>query len=246
MLQDINYQHEPQGAVSQTPILDELREAWYLTKKQNARKIPRLNISESDFMAELRAHGCIVIAERGDDYSFEYDDDVKTIAHQLWLYTIGSKDFAGSLSKGIALVGYFGCGKSLIMESYARFINYRIDHSQMRMPKYDFLTSSKLFNKVRQDGIEPFAVGAMIIDEIGRESKVAKVWGNESLPVVDVLFERHRRGVITHMTANFTLEDLKCDDMYGEMLGDRFEEMFNFIVMNGGIRRKQIRFNTKA
>lgn len=215
-----------------------MREAWFLTKRLNTRKIPRFEIAEADFMAELRAHGCIIIAERGHSHTFEYDEHVRSVVRQLWLYTIGSSEFNGNLNKGIALVGYFGCGKSLIMESYSRLVNYRVDAMRMRKPKYEFITSSSLYDNVRRNGMECFVSGAMIIDEIGREAKVAKTWGNESLPVVDVLFERHRRGVVTHMTANFTLDDLKRDDMYGEMLGDRFREMFNFVVMQGGSRRR--------
>lgn len=237
-MQDNNYQHEPQSAASQTPIIDMLRTAWHEAKRMSLRRIPRFDIPENEFMEELRAHGCIIIAEGGDDYPFEYDDKIKPVAHQLWLYTTGNSEFIGSLTKGIALVGYYGCGKSLLMEAYSRLINTRIDYHEKRMIKYDFITSQNLFSKVKEDGMAPFIAGNMILDELGREAKVSKQWGNEALPVADVLFERHRKGLLTHITANFTLEDLSGDEMYGEMLGDRFKEMFNFIHMGGGSRRK--------
>lgn len=239
-MQDINYQHESQGAASRTPIIDELREAWYIAKRQSYRRVPRFEIPEGDFMAELRAHGCIAIAEKGDDYSFEYDDNVREIARQLWLYTTGNAGFEGNLNKGIALTGWFGCGKSLIMDAYSRLVNYHIGNSDLtsRHTPYEFMTSFTLFGRVQERGVVHYSGINLIIDEIGREAKVAKNWGTETMPIVDLLFERHRKGVITHITANYSLDDLSKDVMYGAMLGDRFREMFNFIHMRGGSKRK--------
>lgn len=234
----MNYPNGQGLAASPTQILESLRSQWHETKERVKKRVPRFEITESEFMAELRAHGCIAIASSGGEHSFEYDDKVSKVARQLWYYTVGDERFDGSLQKGIALIGYYGCGKSLIMEAYSRLVNYRIHLMGKRIPHYEFITSQSLFQKVKDDGLAPYVVGNLIIDELGREAKVAKIWGNESLPVVDVLFERHRKGHLTHMTANFDLRALSDEDMYGEMLGDRFREMFNFIVMDGGSRRK--------
>lgn len=178
------------------------------------------------------------MAERGDEGKFEYDRYVTPIAHYLWLYTVRHTDFPDNLNKGIALIGPFGCGKSLFMEAYTRLINYHILNDELRIPSYEFHTSRYLFNRVQEKGIEHFERVPMVIDEIGREIKVAKSWGTESLPLVDLLFERHRRGSVTHITANFGWEELAQVDMYGPMLGDRFKEMFNFVYMDGNSRRK--------
>lgn len=177
------------------------------------------------------------MAERGGARTFEYDAHVSAIAHYLWQYTVNHTDFPDDRNKGIALIGPFGCGKSLIMEAYTRLMNYHILNDELRFPTCEFHTSRYLFNRVQEKGIEHFDRVPMVIDEIGRELKVAKSWGTESLPLVDLLFERYRRGSVTHITANFGWEELAQIEMYGPMLGDRFKEMFNFVYMEGESRR---------
>lgn len=234
--------HEPTIAVSAgNSIMEDLREAWVLAQKERFRKIPRFNISEHDFKEQLRAHACIIIAERGGGHTFEYDSPSNEIATQLWAYTIGdAKVFKGSLLKGIALVGYFGCGKTLIMEAWGRLVNYHVRELELRAHRYDFYTARELLNLVVEKGYAAYKGGAMIIDELGRETKTVKSWGTESMPMHDLLFERHRLGAITHITANMTLKDFAREDKggYGEMMADRFKEMFNFIEMKGASRRK--------
>ncbi len=185
-----------------------------------------------------KAHANILLVRRGIQKPFEIDLHISLIIDQLYAFTIRDKvAFEGDINKGIALLGYFGCGKTLLMEAWSELIQYRVSELNLRVIPYSFLSSSQLFHKVKAEGVGPYSKCPMIIDELGREAKIAKTWGNEEAPISDLLLERYRTGAITHITANFREKELGSDELYGTMLGDRFKEMFNFIEMKGGSRR---------
>lgn len=109
---------------------------------------------------------------------------------------------------------------------------------ELRQPLYRQITGSYFVINYTPALFAEYSNNPLFIDEFGREAKRGKVYGSEVTPVIDLLFERHRRGAVTHITSNFLLETLSSDEMYGKMLGDRFREMFNFIELKGSSRRK--------
>ncbi|MFR9554326.1 MAG: hypothetical protein SNH35_08820, partial [Rikenellaceae bacterium] len=57
-------------------------------------------------------------------------------------------------------------------------------------------------------------------------------------PLSELIFARADKAVVTHGTTNLLLETLASKEYYGAMIGDRLRAMFNFIVLDGGSRRK--------
>ncbi len=163
------------------------------------------------------------------------------ILRQLWLYMGYFKEFQGDLNKGIMLMGSYGCGKSLLMESYAHLQNILISHGGFS--KYNLITFinsiSLVDGIVKSDsGIKAYAYRPLIIDEFGREPMQVMEFGNIMTPTSDLLLARADSPVITHGTTNFSLETLSNQNHYGSMLGDRLRAMFNFIRVEGGSRRR--------
>lgn len=190
-----------------------------------------------EFLALMKAHAEVAMAERGEFADFRIDQDNGGVLCELHKYAVMDPAFGGNLFRGIALIGRFGCGKSLILEAYARLLNDFIRQRGLRAVPVAFKTSHEVYRAARQGITNAMIFTPLVIDEIGREPKVAKEYGNESTPLIELLHERHRRGVTTHATGNFRPETLAREEMYGPMLGDRLGQMFNFIELKGGSRR---------
>lgn len=237
-MDQVVYQKGQHTQVLTDEIISDLRKQWHLELAKAERNIPRLSIGESEFNELMVAFGSILLAKKRSKDKFEITADNMYVIHQLYLYTSKNAEFCGDLSKGIALVGKIGCGKTLIMEAYSHLINYIISKNELQYPLYQFVSASEMVYKAKDSSIYDFTGGALIIDEFGREAKVVNNYGTVSIISTDILFERYRHGRVTHVTANFTLEDLSDEEMYGKMLGDRLKEMLNFIEMKGGSKRK--------
>lgn len=196
-----------------------------------------LDYSARDFLGLLKAHAEVVMAERGDFTTFHIDDHNGPVLEQLYKYSVMDRTFQGSLLRGIVLIGKYGCGKTVIMEAYARLVNGFTEQQSYASLPLQVKTSTKVYNEAKGVITNQMIFTPLVIDELGREPKTAKDYGNESAPLMDLLFERHRRGITTHATGNFKLETLAKEDMYGPMLGDRLKQMFNFITLPGESRR---------
>lgn len=130
-------------------------------------------------------------------------------------------------SKGILLCGSFGCGKSILMTAFFYFCNqYAIKYKT---------TKFKIFDSKCQDFSDKINE-IVIIDEIGRENTTVKDYGNETTPFIDYLLTRYKRGQLTFGISNFNMQDLT--DKYGKYITDRFNEMFEIIIMRGENFRK--------
>ncbi len=76
----------------------------------------------------------------------------------------------------------------------------------------------------------------LILDEVGRETKIVKDFGTDRKLVPEIISMRYNTGAWTMATSNYNFEDL--GDMYDKYIKDRLKEMFNFIELNGKSFRK--------
>lgn len=239
-----NQQATQQGAgildrASVDSMLETLRTTWSQTISEAESVVPHFNIGFDEFCDLLTGFGSVLMASKRLRDKFVIDSDNRNAIEQLYFYTTSDQRFSGALHKGIALIGHYGRGKSLLLEAYCDMINAICEYRSLnRCTRYTFITASEIALRFNESYFDRLVVGGIAIDELGREARSVKHYGTELMPVIDLLFERYRRGTITHITANYSLEDLSAEDMYGEMLGDRLREMFNFIVMDGKSRRK--------
>lgn len=122
------------------------------------------------------------------------------------------------------LQGKFGCGKTVVMETFSTIHNHIVNRFEVQRP---------LINQT----LQYFVLRPLIIDEFGREPKTIQDFGNILRPISELLSLRSDNGSITHGTTNFVLKTLGNNDNYGGMIGDRLKMMFNFITMEGDSRR---------
>lgn len=197
-----------------------------------------LRMSYDEFRTLFSQAATCVLRGKRELRPFEIDIVNEPIIRQLFFYASGDMSFSGDLHKGIMVQGRYGCGKTLIMESYAYLHNLLITRLELRLPLLTFTSSTELVCQIKLQGIKPFSRRTLVIDEFGREPKTVLDFGNTIRPVAELLNARAESGATTHGTTNFSLETLSSDDFYGKMVGDRLRAMFNFIVLVGDSSRR--------
>ncbi len=180
----------------------------------------------------------IILEKRRERTAFVIDKYNEPILRQLYLYLRLDARFEGDLQKGIMLMGKYGCGKTIIMESWAEMYNAIIHELHVPRPLLKFIKSIDLLETLKDKPIKSFAKLPLVVDEFGREPKQIMDFGNLRSPVIELLCERYDTGAWTHGTSNFTLDTLYADNQYGKMTGDRLKSMFNFVELKGDSRRR--------
>lgn len=197
-----------------------------------------LPISYSEFCDLFISFGTYCLYNQNQKQGFIIDEYNETIIEQLYLYITVNPDFDGDLSKGIMLQGKYGCGKTIILETYTLIHNYIVQKFGLRLPLFTFIKSVNLQEQITKQSIGAFMYKPLVIDEFGRESKTVQDFGNILRPISELLSVRSDNGSLTHGTTNFTFDTLATDNFYGGMIGDRLKMMFNFITIEGDSRRK--------
>ncbi len=134
------------------------------------------------------------------------------------------KDFAYSHDKAVYLCGVSQIGKTTVFEWLRKkapsFFVFRI------VTAYEL---TRLFSSLGHAGIETYMNGkCLVIDEVGMEMQ-GKHFGTASDVVTDIIHERYRKGLLTHMTSNFLVDDLP----YGIHIKNRIKQGCNLIVAKG-------------
>jgi len=194
-------------------------------------------LAYSDFRDLFQSFGSICLYNRNQNKIFEIDEYNEPIIEQLYLYATNNPNFTGDLNKGIMLQGKFGCGKTLIFETYSMLHNHAVKKFSLNRPLLTFIKSVELQEQLMKQSTWMFVQRPLIIDEFGRESKTVQDYGNIMRPISELLSLRSDAGTVTHGTTNFTFETLSSEDFYSVMIGDRLKMMFNFITMKGESRR---------
>lgn len=203
-------------------------------KRQHRLSLP---LAYTDFRDLFCEFGSASLLNRNQNKAFVIDSHNEPIIEQLYCYLTGNSSFRGDLNKGIMLQGKYGCGKTLMLETYSLLHNHTVKRFSLRRPLFMFIKSVELQERLMKESVSAFARRPMIIDEFGRESKIVQNYGNVHRPISELLSLRSDVGVLTHGTTNFTQATLSSDDFYGGMIGDRLKMMFNFITMKGESRR---------
>lgn len=178
--------------------------------------------------------------ERG--FILEFDSANKYALDQLTKYFIRDESFNGSLSKGVALVGDVGRGKTFIMECVQIFtVAYELPTA------FSIVDMKAIARDAQKNGTTVIPSYTQLIksyDDVGFEEK-ASHYGNKICVFTDLINIAYNKfcktGKVCHMTSNLSLQDSNFDtfgDRYGSRVESRLREMFNFIYLGGQDKRK--------
>lgn len=144
------------------------------------------------------------------------------------------------LKKGFLLIGNYGSGKTLIMESiseWSRLLGKRAFNICYAKQECDRARNEK------QTQVENlYYRGAWCIDEMGHEKGDANVWGNSVNYIGDLIEHRYQKNLITHATTNIDMSPnaaINLNQIYGGRVYSRLHEMYNVLYLNGKDWRKE-------
>ena len=214
------------------------KEIISVEKEKMQRRRLCLPLSYRDFRELFLSFGTYCLFKRNQNKEFVLDENNEPVIKQFYCYATNNFSFAGDLNKGIMLQGKYGCGKTVILETYSLLHNHVVKRFCLNQPLFTFIKSVELQEQIIKQSASVFARRPLIIDEFGREPKTVQDFGNILRPISELLSIRGDMGTLTHGTTNFTLETLSSAEFYGGMIGDRLKMMFNFIPLSGESRRK--------
>lgn len=212
-----------------------------LTRRLTEQKItpPRfsLEIPERDAANGIYSAMRAEVAHRRKELIF--DDETKIHITQVarWLIDTGGKP-------GLMLMGLCGNGKTTMMRSLARLIEYvteaTVGYSKRTvMPMYSAKEIARMCaaaDKERKDFKELFTLEMLGIDDLGEEPKEVMSYGMIYTPLIDLICERYNRQLVTIITTNLTNKQLS--EKYGVRVEDRFKEWLTIITFTNPSYRK--------
>ena len=204
------------------------------------------NISENELKIIFRK-----IAEKMV-IDFKVTPELKPVYSLLWTYFHGQKG-TFNLSKGIALNGVYGVGKSTAFRLFHEYLKtvFPFNENMFRIISIEdvinemndknwingVLTMNELENVRGGKERKPIHI---LVNEFGYQYGI-KNYGTDVNEMIDAwlmkrydIFQQYRK--LTHITTNYGTDELK--KMFHPKIIDRFREMFNFIEVNGKSLRK--------
>lgn len=138
---------------------------------------------------------------------------------------------------GLMLMGLYGNGKTTMMCSLARLIEYVTEVTvgclkRVIMPVMSAKEVARMCvetGKEWKGGIKKLFTSEMLgIDDLGEEPKEVMSYGMIHTPLIDLICERYNRQLPTVITTNLNTDQLS--EKYGKRVGDRFREMVEIIT----------------
>lgn len=170
---------------------------------------------------------------------FTVDAHNRDVLLDMTKYFIGDDSSSFNLQKGLMICGKVGTGKSFLMKVFRSFASALKNEQRIFR---NIGTKQILFEMTEAKNIaaaKKYFTGNYCLDDIGAERVEVKIYGDSVSAIEEILFMRHENytkfGLITHATTNLMPDDI--EDRYGERVGSRLNEMFNFVILQGPDRR---------
>lgn len=200
-------------------------------KKNIYHKRLFIKCSPDEFLEIVKLKGERIFREMGDDIPFDIDIYNKDIIQDLYYYATGNPKFSGNLRKGLWFWSTeYGTGKSTILQIMQELFN---DFNRKVFPLFECKTLGDNYIKL---GILYFKKRTIYLDDIGREQKLIKYYGNEIQTIPSIMHMRDKSGAWTHGSSQKPI--LKFNSIYGKVTTDRMTKAFNEIEFKGKTRRK--------
>ena len=146
--------------------------------------------------------------------------------------------------RGLWLAGNLGTGKSTIMRAVSNFCATYADHYRRspNLPRLTVWSHAKeivsLYEEFGPSVIKELSETpkTLIIDDLGSENMSAAYYGSVRNVVEEILSRRYDRKLMTMVTTNFTLDDVR--QSYRDRIYDRVRESFSLIYFLGSSFRE--------
>lgn len=182
--------------------------------------------------------------------AFEINSENQKIVRAIIDYFCGIEDFNkngivrnnASLKKGLLVFGDCGVGKTDLFEIIrlaGRDIYSETGVKRMLFRKIScgsFVSAYMMATKSKHMSfdLKEFLRGRLFIDDLG----VEKLAFNNFELLEQVLFERYSNNALTFLTTNLSPSEI--ENRYGKRIGDRLQEMFNYIKWEGSSFRDRL------
>lgn len=215
-------------------------------EKIRAQKKYSLDLNYEDFNRLISLRANKTMALRGISKDFNATPDQAAIIEQLFYYATGNSKFKGSLTKGIAILGPIGTGKTLLMNAFSMTFNLFVEKYNgikwitARAIAQDTGETTEIFlntgGRIQKDALTEYASMPIAIDDIGKEPLEVVRFGDRRRPITELIAKKYDNGSKLFFTSNFTQEELAS--YYGASIADRLTEMVNFIILKGKSLRR--------
>ena len=150
-------------------------------EKMRKQRLP-LPLAYADFQSLFCEFGTICLHNRNQAKDFVIDKNNEPMIEQLYYYITNNSTFSGDLDKGIMLQGKYGCGKTILLETYSSLHNHAVRRFHLNQPLFTFIKSMELQEQIVKQSASVFARRPLVIDEFGRESKTVPDIGRLTFP----------------------------------------------------------------
>lgn len=148
------------------------------------------------------------------------------------------------LLKGIAIIGNVGTGKTKAMEIMNKYLEidnvFYVKNNKQIPLRFQVFNSRQIVEDFAQDGFEGLHKYTyfhnICIDDLGTENLNPVYYGTKLNVIEEIIEERYRKGLMTHLTSNLNEEMLL--DSYGDRVYSRLKNMINYHQLIGNDLRK--------
>ena len=190
--------------------------------------VPKLKIPTSD-EGDLRARltAAYMLAVESRDVVFKNDPDTEKNIQMVanWM--------CESPKRGLLLYGTTGNGKTTMLNAIRAILD-----------NYTYTEAVRIWSAAHQATEEDeywmqtyMTSPILIIDDLGAEPEICKVYGENRYPLESVIVRRYRSLLTTIIASNLTLDQI--EHRYGTRMFDRLMEMYDRIVYRGPSFRRQ-------